>query len=244
MTKTLLLECEKAFGFPQSLEGLWGDREAARFIQPQESITFDWAHCALQDGRLAWEIVAYCRASGDESAVESLDSFLDADLSWPTHASISPKVPISIKKLRTVIESESTTGHNRPTSSEILAFLSVLRLWVSGLDESPAQKSLMACMDLIRAIQRAKFNNADCDVELVALARGITSAWQSYMAAALAAHGAGFIRPKHHVAATSLCNFYETVGTSSTRSSWNAYTGVPSYTPATWSQMSPLSALS
>ena len=53
-------------------------------------------------------------------------------------------------------------------------------------------------MDLFRAVQRAKFNNADCDGELVAFARGFTSAWQSYMAAALAAHGAGFIRPKHH----------------------------------------------
>ena len=148
---------------------------------------------------MAWELTAYCRALDNEAASANLDSFLSE--SWYRsfqRKTISNREPRPVHKLRQAILTASTTGHDRPSSSEFLAFLSVLRLWLAGHDDSLVKRSLMACLTLIQAIQRAKFHNAASAREKNALAQGIDAAWRCYIRASIAAHGHAFIRPKHH----------------------------------------------
>ena len=57
------------------------------------------------------------------------------------------------------MQGESITGHSRPSATDMLAILSIVRCWmlVSGLATS---KSFLALCDFISAIQVAKY---DCD---------------------------------------------------------------------------------
>ena len=181
-------------------------------MQPQETLTFDRAHISLQDGFLSWELSAYCSSVSGGDRIASLNAFLDAPWYWPTRTSVSNNEPAPIKKMRSIVATGGLGGHDRPRSSELLSFASVLRLWVAGCELSPGQKSLGAALDFIQTIQRAKFNETTSKCERIGLARAITNAWRDYMKATAAAHGYTFVRPKHHYGGHLAAQFFRDPG--------------------------------
>ena len=136
MTKTSMLETEKAFGFSPTVEGIWGNIEVARMLNLPVVLTFDWVHCVLENGVLSFEVNKYMDAC-DSSSLASLEHFVKA---W-SFGKMMSQTKTAIIKTIAAWQAGHLGGHTKPSASDLLAATSLLRCWASTHTESTRKTS-------------------------------------------------------------------------------------------------------
>ena len=76
LSKTTLNENRTSLGFAPTLEGIWGNHQCARMLDPCEHLIFDWVHNTVQDGGFSHEVIAYM-SNSEAASRENLESCLD-----------------------------------------------------------------------------------------------------------------------------------------------------------------------
>ena len=140
MTKTSMLETEKAFGFSPTVEGIWRNIEVAHILNLPVVSTFDWGHCVLETGVLSSEANKYMDVC-DSSSLASLEHFAKA---WSFGKTTSRTTTAIIKTIASW-QAGHLAGHTKPSASDLLAATSLLRCWASTHTESTKTASLLAC---------------------------------------------------------------------------------------------------
>lgn len=179
-------------GFDVSSEGVWGNQALIDDLKFPESVIFDWVHSLLQDGCFTHEFRNYAAALPAHSGTD-LRNFIDG---WRWTDS---SYKAATRKLVRILEGGSFAGHSRPTASDWLCFCSVLRSWIclSECEQPSEAKSLMLALDLIDAIQNAKFilpHEKTPD----RLAAAIDTAWEAWAQYSDAIHEGDHAKPKKH----------------------------------------------
>lgn len=176
-----------AAGFVPTLHGIWSDPAVAECIKPTETLCMDWVHNCLQDGVFSDELEHYMD-SNDDAGMESLTRFLG--LGWRfAGRSHNGTVPAFITNLRKAFAAKSMRGHTRPTATEQLNVVSLLRLWASDHVDSVGKRAFAAVCALVHGIQRAKYLAAMNHAALLPLAKEVAKLHADYVSAAIAARG-------------------------------------------------------
>ena len=187
MTKTDHDNLQKCLGFAPTLDGVWGDPELVRALQIPVTLTLDWPHCALQEGVLSAELPLYCASLGDKA--DELDAFLD---NWSFADS---KVSRSYLKLKQIVCTGEAQGHNRPSCSEYLSFVSVILCWLTlSSDTSPRGRVLGLLCKFVLDIQQAK----RCDEGCARVQERLERSWSAWLTAHVALLGSMLVKPKSH----------------------------------------------
>ena len=176
-----------AAGFVPTLYGIWSDPAVAKCIKPTETLCMDWVHNCLQDGVFSVELEHYMDSS-DDAGMESLKRFLGLGWRFAGYER-SGNVPPYINTLLKVFAAKSLSGHTRPTATEQLNVVSLLRLWVSDHAESVGKRAFEAVCALVHGIQRAKHLSAMNHAALLVLAKEVAKLHADYVSAAIAARG-------------------------------------------------------
>ena len=187
MTKTAMLEADKTYGFSPTVEGIWGNSELARMLNLPVVLAFDWVHCVLENGVLAFEVNNYMNTC-DSSSLASLENFVNA---W-SFGEGGRETKAAIMKVLSSWQAGHLGGHTKPSASDLLTMASLLRCWVSTHTESNRKTSLLACCVLTHEIYKSKCALGDNEDDVVTLrhARAIADAYANYMSASNRAHGA------------------------------------------------------
>ena len=124
----------------------------------------------------------------DSASEASLSIFLRA---W-SFGSGALEIATAITHIISCWRAGHVGGLNKPTASELLSLVSLLRCWASTHTGSALAASLCACCALCHEIYKAKRilrGNEDVAITMTH-ARAITTAYANYMAASNIAHGA------------------------------------------------------
>ena len=187
MTKTAMEETVKALGFSPSVEGIWGNSELARMMNLPTVAALDWVHCSVENGVLTAELNEYMNTC-DSSSLESLETFVNA---W-SFGTAGRETATAILKTLSCWQTGHLGGHTKPSASDLLSAISLLRSWASTHPESMRRESFVACCVLIHEIYKAKcvLGDNEADVVIMRHARAISGAYSNYMSASNRAYGA------------------------------------------------------
>ena len=175
-TKASLLEMQKAAGYSPDPFGIWGDPSDSRLINVAETLVVDWVHCALIDGCFSLQLDKYISII-EEVTMEGLCNFL---ATW-TLAGTNDSSAGWLKKLKMLVKQRSASGWERPSASDLLDFVGVLRCWIEGHADTSEKQSFLRSAELACAIQRAKYQPDFPSID--SNADRIDECWRSYMLA-------------------------------------------------------------
>ena len=179
-----------AAGYEPCNKGIWADADVADAIRVAETLTFDWVHCAVSDGFLCKEIVAYMQDPATGATIEAFETF--CSIGW-TFAEMHP-----VHVLRRVIIEQSLSGHKRPSISEMLGFISVLYFWVSSHADSIAKEALVKGIRVVSTIQHMKYARCERAGDIERRALELVATYKEYMVASVRSNDEPFFIPKHH----------------------------------------------
>ena len=187
MTATDLKNAQKIRGFAPTPYGIWADAELVAALNLPCSLVLDWPHCTLQEGVLSQALPLYCQELGEKR--EQFNSFLEG---WTAG---NAQKATSLNKLQQIVTSGSASGHDRPSCSEYLSFVAVLRCWlVFSEDNSNRGIVLRYLCEFIAHIQCAKYDEAGPESH----AGRLRSSWERWYGAEIALLGDSLAKPKSH----------------------------------------------
>ena len=136
---------------------------------------------------LSAELPLYCASLGDKA--DELDAFLD---NWSV---ADREVSRSYLKLKTIVCTGEAQGHNRPSCSEYLSFVSVILCWLTlSSDTSPRGRVLGLLCKFVLDIQQAK----RCDEGCARVQERLERSWSAWLTAHVALLGSMLVKPKSH----------------------------------------------
>ena len=193
MTKVRFDNMCKIQGFNPNPRGLLADKELGHHISFMDVATYDWAHCALQDGSLSSEVQAFVESTG--IPLRDIRSFLQ-DRTWRFPLSHTRKARCVWRVFEECRKSEE--AHKlKCSASELLSMYGLLRNMIETRNLAPGtpqRESFEACCKVIDVLLLTKRGGVDIREGSAAM----LTLLDNYMAAHLRAYGGNGIRPKHH----------------------------------------------
>jgi hypothetical protein len=198
MTRARYHDLEMATGINYNPDGLLADLTLRPLLRPTDILTWDWVHSMLQDGTLTVELELMLQATAPLGVTrESIHEFLK-DESWvfPSWAKTKSK------QLHRVFD-DHRVGEDpdkvKCSCAELLGLYGLLRLFfelrTGGVEEvRPALQSFLHCCEILDLLMQAKRCLANVDD----VARVLDRALSEHLRLHIAAHGTGYVKPKHH----------------------------------------------
>ena len=193
-------EILKCNGMKPNRHGVLADTALREHVDWASVCTFDWVHCALQDGSLTVECYRFIEAAEGLglTSFPDIENYLKTTgWNWP-HSS---KPASSLHRIFDSYRSDSSKTNQRlkTSASEMISLYSLLRHYVetkigrhAGLESK--RRSFDACCLVIDMLLDAKRGV----VSLRTAAPALQGALANHMQKHLAAYGDKFIKPKHH----------------------------------------------
>ncbi len=158
LTKGKYTDLRKVLGFEPSEHGVWTFPRVIAALKLPDSMLFDWAHSAIQDGMFQAIFSAYFQEVQD-GELDSVKAFLHG-WTW-----VEGNNRGGVAKLLDIFAGGSWHGHSRPSATDCLVAIVVLRCWLvlGGVDLGRAGKNILLFTDLVSAIQSAKFSGTETE---------------------------------------------------------------------------------
>ena len=165
---------------------MWSAEKLISALRFSDAIYFNWVHSALQHGCFNTEFDYFLEVATDDDQA----SYLDFAADWKFG---SREFSAGATKCVETFQGKSITSHSRPSATDMLAFVTMVRCWCIIMAIASVSKSFLAMCDFISAPNGAKFNPSD-----IRRASLLDSLFEKWLTLFLLEHGYYFCIPKSH----------------------------------------------
>ena len=199
ITQTMFETVRNLHGMSFIPGGLSYDPELRRRCDIIGAVTVDWVHTFFQDGIVsveAWLVLTACQA---DVSREDVEAYFQRPWMFP-HSLQTKGEGLHRVFSHYRLDSEGNFDKIRASASELLGLYALLHHFLeSEVPRSAATQlsyeSFTSCCDVVDWILKVRNG---CVADMVHAASELRTRYQTFLNKHMAAHGDGYIRPKHH----------------------------------------------